>query len=95
MREIAQYAYFQQGARAAGLDDLALTATRSYDPPESYSNGTVVVIVEVDVGTGEVTIERPHVPPAKSKRFAAIEFEQLATLDQPGLASAAVATWQP
>jgi carbon-monoxide dehydrogenase large subunit len=58
MREIAQYAYFQQGARAAGIDDLALTSTRSYDPPESYSNGTVGVIVEVDVGTGEVTIER-------------------------------------
>ena len=37
---------------------MALTSTRSYDPPESYSNGTIAVVVEVDPDTGKVTIER-------------------------------------
>jgi carbon-monoxide dehydrogenase large subunit len=35
-----------------------LTSTRSYDPPDTYANGTVGVIVEVDPGTGEIAIEQ-------------------------------------
>jgi CO/xanthine dehydrogenase Mo-binding subunit len=38
--------------------DPGLTATRHYDPPETYSNGAIGAIVEVDVETGVVTIER-------------------------------------
>jgi carbon-monoxide dehydrogenase large subunit len=57
LREIAQYAYFGAGSRQIE-GDLELHSTRSYDPPECYSNGTVAVVVEVDPETGEVTIER-------------------------------------
>ena len=35
-----------------------MTATRSYDPPETYANGTIVAIVEVDVATGFVDLQR-------------------------------------
>ena len=48
--EIAGFAYFGGELRPTDLDP-ALTATRSYEPPECYSNGCVAVVVEVDVGT--------------------------------------------
>ena len=35
-----------------------LSSTRTYDPPDTYANGTLGVIVEVDPGTGEVAFER-------------------------------------
>ncbi|HEV7845162.1 MAG TPA: xanthine dehydrogenase family protein molybdopterin-binding subunit [Thermoleophilaceae bacterium] len=57
IKEVAQYAYFGPGSRQLE-GDMALTSTRSYDPPESYSNGTIAVVVEVDPETGKVTIER-------------------------------------
>jgi carbon-monoxide dehydrogenase large subunit len=38
--------------------DPALTATRSYDPPATYSNACIVCAVEVDAETGRVTVER-------------------------------------
>jgi carbon-monoxide dehydrogenase large subunit len=35
-----------------------LTSTRSYDPPETYANGCVAAVVEVDAETGSVTVEK-------------------------------------
>jgi carbon-monoxide dehydrogenase large subunit len=55
LAEVAAAAY---AARApAGLDP-SLTATRSYDPPATYSNACIACIIEVDTETGRVTIER-------------------------------------
>ena len=36
----------------------ALTSTRSYDPPQTFSNACIVAVVEVDVGTGLVDVQR-------------------------------------
>jgi carbon-monoxide dehydrogenase large subunit len=55
--EIAGFAYFGGRHRPEEFDP-ALTATRSYDPPETYSNGCVVAVVEVDVDTGKVDLQR-------------------------------------
>jgi carbon-monoxide dehydrogenase large subunit len=55
MAEVAAAAY---GARAPAGVDPSLTATRSYDPPATYSNACIACIVEVDADTGRVTIER-------------------------------------
>ena len=51
------------GGPAVRPPDLepTLTATRHYDPPETYSNGTIVAVVEVDAETGIVEIERVSV----------------------------------
>lgn len=38
--------------------EVSLTSTRSYDPPETYSNACIAAVVEVDVETGAVEIER-------------------------------------
>ncbi|MEA2318591.1 MAG: aerobic carbon-monoxide dehydrogenase large subunit, partial [Solirubrobacteraceae bacterium] len=56
MREIADLAYYGGSRRPADVEP-SLTATRSYDPPQTYANGTFAAIVEVDTGTGKVTIE--------------------------------------
>jgi carbon-monoxide dehydrogenase large subunit len=53
--EIAAAAY---KARSPNGIDPALTATRSYDPPATYSNACIACVVEVDAETGRVTIER-------------------------------------
>lgn len=53
----AHFGAFVGGRRPQGLDPV-LTATRSYEPPESYANGCCVAIVEVDVETGVVGVER-------------------------------------
>jgi carbon-monoxide dehydrogenase large subunit len=53
--EVAAAAY---AARAPEGVDPSLTATRSYDPPATYSNACIACIVEVDAETGQVTIER-------------------------------------
>jgi CO/xanthine dehydrogenase Mo-binding subunit len=53
----AYFGAFVGGSRPPGIDPV-LTSTRSYDPPETYANGCAAAIVEVDVETGEVTIER-------------------------------------
>lgn len=55
-KEIAFLAYQGGPARPAGMEP-ALTGTRSYDPPETYSNGTLVAIVEVDPETGKVDLQ--------------------------------------
>ena len=46
------------GPRPPGMDEPSLSATRSYDPPETFSNACVVAVVEVDAATGKVAIER-------------------------------------
>ena len=62
IREVAGFGYFGDDARPAldmgELDDHALIAHRSYEAPETYSNGCCAVIAEVDVATGIVTLER-------------------------------------
>jgi carbon-monoxide dehydrogenase large subunit len=55
IREVATAAYW--GPWPADMDP-ALIATRSYDPPETYSNACIAVVVEVDAETGQVKIER-------------------------------------
>ncbi|HKP18761.1 MAG TPA: xanthine dehydrogenase family protein molybdopterin-binding subunit [Gaiellaceae bacterium] len=53
--EVAAAAY---AGRAPEGVDPALTATRSYDPPATYSNACIACVVEVDAETGRVTVER-------------------------------------
>jgi carbon-monoxide dehydrogenase large subunit len=53
----AYFGAFVGGERPPGMDP-ALTATRSYEPPESYANGCIAAVVEVDVETGKVTLQR-------------------------------------
>jgi carbon-monoxide dehydrogenase large subunit len=53
--EVAGAAY---AGRAPDGVDPALTATRSYDPPATYSNACIACVVEVDVETGRVSVER-------------------------------------
>ena len=57
LREIAEAAYFQPGVRAA-VAEPDLTVSAFYDPRPTYSNGTIVAVVEVDVETGGVIVER-------------------------------------
>ncbi len=57
IREVAGFGYFGGDARPEE-DEPALLATRSYDPPENYSNGCCAVIAEVDIATGLVHLER-------------------------------------
>ena len=61
--QLAQLAYFGHTNRPADLEEPALTSTRSYDPPESYNNSTFGAIVEVDIETGIIDLQR----------FAAVE----------------------
>jgi carbon-monoxide dehydrogenase large subunit len=53
--DVARAAY---GGRVPPDVDPALTATRSYDPPATYSNACIACVVEVDVETGQVRVER-------------------------------------
>ncbi|WP_316690262.1 xanthine dehydrogenase family protein molybdopterin-binding subunit [Pseudonocardia sp. H11422] len=55
--EIAAFAHLGGMNRP---DDVApeLTATRAYDPDETYSNGSIVAVVEVDPETGHVEIKK-------------------------------------
>jgi CO/xanthine dehydrogenase Mo-binding subunit len=55
--EVAGFGYFGAGARPKEVQESGLTATHGYDPLETYSNGAVAAIVEVDVETGFTTIE--------------------------------------
>ena len=57
MQELGMLAYFGGPARPQDTEP-ALTATRSYDPPETYSNGTILSVVEVDVQTGKVHLQQ-------------------------------------
>jgi carbon-monoxide dehydrogenase large subunit len=54
--EVAHLAHFGQAQLGPG--ETALTATRSYDPPPTFGNGTIVAMVEVDAETGMVDLQR-------------------------------------
>ncbi|NNL87268.1 MAG: xanthine dehydrogenase family protein [Myxococcales bacterium] len=58
LSEIAGFGYFGGNARPDLGEESALTATRSYDPPETYSNGCCAIVAEVDIATGIVRLER-------------------------------------
>jgi carbon-monoxide dehydrogenase large subunit len=53
--DVASAAY--AGRVPDGLEP-ALTSTRSYDPPATYSNACIACVVEVDTETGLVSVER-------------------------------------
>ena len=53
--DVAAAAY--AGRAPDGLDPT-LTSTRSYDPPATYSNACIACVVEVDVETGRVSVDR-------------------------------------
>ena len=57
LREIAETAYFQPGARVA-VAAPDLSATAFHDPRATYANGCIVAVVEVDAGTGRVRVSR-------------------------------------
>jgi carbon-monoxide dehydrogenase large subunit len=54
--QLAGLGYF--GGKLRPDQEPSLTATRYYDPPQTYSNGTIVAIVEVDPQTGHVDLQR-------------------------------------
>jgi carbon-monoxide dehydrogenase large subunit len=56
IRDLARAAY-HQSHRFPG-NGAGLSATATYDPPGTFSNACHVAVVEVDVETGGVTIER-------------------------------------
>ena len=56
--EIAMFAYFAGANRPADIEEPFLGSSRSYDPPEAYTNGCIVAVVEVDVETGLVDVQR-------------------------------------
>jgi carbon-monoxide dehydrogenase large subunit len=58
IRTLSEFAYFAGSMRPGEIQSEGLTATRAYDPPETYSNGTCAAVVEVDIETGYVTIQR-------------------------------------
>jgi len=49
---------YHQTHRFKGQIEPGLTEKGSYDPPGTFSNACHVAIVEVDVKTGKVTVER-------------------------------------
>jgi aerobic carbon-monoxide dehydrogenase large subunit len=55
LAEVAFAAYWDSDVRS---EEPLLAATKFYDPPATYANGCVVVLVEVDAGTGMVTLNR-------------------------------------
>jgi carbon-monoxide dehydrogenase large subunit len=55
---IARFAYFGAQKRPETIKSEGLTARRGYDPPQTYSNGTCAAIVDVDIETGQVRVER-------------------------------------
>ena len=57
LEEVAQVAFYDPSLRTL-MPDPALSVTRFYDPPASYSNGCVVAMVEVDVETGAISLRR-------------------------------------
>jgi carbon-monoxide dehydrogenase large subunit len=57
VRELAHAAYFGRSALPRDLDPT-LAGTRSYDPPETFGNGTIAAVVEVDGETGAVEVRR-------------------------------------
>lgn len=56
--DIAAYVHWGGGAAAVDLDEGALTVSSSAAPDGTYSNGCVVAVVEVDVETGKVEVQK-------------------------------------
>lgn len=57
LRQIAEAAYFRPEIRST-MAQPDLSASRFHDPRATYSNGCVLAVVEVDTGTGGVTVRR-------------------------------------
>jgi len=57
VRQLARAAY-HQSHRFPAIAETGLSAVATYDPYGTFSNACHVVFVEVDVATGQVTIER-------------------------------------
>jgi carbon-monoxide dehydrogenase large subunit len=55
---VAGVAAAAYAARVPDGVDPTLSSTRSYDPPATYSNACIACVVEVDVETGRVSVER-------------------------------------
>jgi|SRR5579862_475505 len=60
VKAIAGDAYFGGRSQPAHVAE-GLSATRAYDPPETYSNGACAVVAEVDPATGEYTLDRVYI----------------------------------
>ena len=56
--EVTGFGYFGADARGEAVQRSGLTATSGYDPGETYANGCAAAIVDVDVETGVVTLEK-------------------------------------
>ena len=56
--EVAIFGYFGGPARTSDVQVHGLSTNSGYDSEETYANGCAAAIVEVDVDTGLVTIER-------------------------------------
>ncbi|HJU15910.1 MAG TPA: xanthine dehydrogenase family protein molybdopterin-binding subunit [Stellaceae bacterium] len=57
IRQLARAAY-HQSHRFPAIAETGLSAAATYDPPGTFSNACHVAIVEVDIATGGVAIER-------------------------------------
>jgi aerobic carbon-monoxide dehydrogenase large subunit len=57
VRQLARAAY-HQSHRFEAIVDTGLSAVATYDPYGTFSNACHIAIVEVDLATGQVTIER-------------------------------------
>jgi len=57
VRDLARAAY-HQSHRFPAIADTGLSAVATYDPAGTFSNACHVALVEVDIATGQVTIER-------------------------------------
>lgn len=55
---VAGFGYFGPREITAADGDPTLAATRSYEPPQNYANGTCAVLLEVDVELGNIAIEK-------------------------------------
>jgi carbon-monoxide dehydrogenase large subunit len=55
--DVAASAYFGGGSPGPH-DEPPLASTRGYAPPQTYSNGTIAAMIEVDAETGEVEFRR-------------------------------------
>ena len=57
LRELAETAYFQPWIRDA-VAEPDLSTSAFHDPRATYANGCIVAVVDVDRGTGRVTVRR-------------------------------------
>jgi carbon-monoxide dehydrogenase large subunit len=57
VRQLARAAY-HQSHRFPAISETGLSAVATYDPYGTFSNACHIAIVEVDIATGQVTIER-------------------------------------